>query len=725
MSNRRRIYGLWIEGYPGDDAAAADGVAYYYGDHTPHASSDYNWTPGLAEIPRSVDTKIDPVTGDWSVSALSFRLDASDAIATALLRTEVDSDNAVSSALDSTTTTLATSSSVSGSVVYVGDETMRITSGSNPYTVTRGAYGSTAEAHAAGAIVTEHPAYWVPRRVAFILHDVDTGADAIVWSGYLDKIQTTTDGASIVVQCSEAWSRLRQAKGNRAALDLNAARGARVTRGRLEGLLVHDGSTWRDGLGYVAVQVGDAVVRCHQSSDGVIMLAARDTDTILGSVLALPEQEGAYLDPCYELLVWDRLGDAGAPAVAVSPGSGAYQFHPLYIARSLLDGTLGDHWSLAATGLDFTSFDDAISDNPELQIDYLILGWNGAPIEPFKIAERLMRAYGYHPTISEAGAYGIARARALDLATVDAIAEVSPYNDGDMQMLPAYSQGVSEITSVTGERPWLPGARRTVLSRGGSRRGTLIQQRRQVEYAIDFLTQDKADKINQQLAAAAAIVHFDLPRIRVRVPDSTYTGTSHGLGQYVKLADLGELVTAWFVTADGERVTDFADRVDVIGQITARKRDFHNSTDTLELMLWAYRTNTFTRERAPSAVVKSHTSGQIDTVIGTFTDDDASYFVAGDELQICDRTGARVSTGTAPTVTGVSGNAITYSGSFGITPSAGQIVRLAPSDEYANTTRYSGYARPYLALADGSDQIDTPSGTDDADTYGGGLGVSF
>lgn len=722
-----RLIGIHIEGIAGEDASSA-GLVWYYGRHTPPAGVGYEWVPGLAQLPPGAPTSYDPVTGKWKTSAYTFRLNASDPIATRLLRTQVGSDVVVASQMSALTTTLPTAGSGSFGVgpVFVGDETMRITSGSlGTYTVERGAYGSTAQEHDAGVIITQHPAWWVPRAVTMLELDVETGVERAVWRGYLDRIETSADGTQIVLKCSEHLARQAQATTNREPLDLNAERNARVSRGRLDGGLVRSGSTWRVGAGRVAVQVGNAVVRCAQNSQGVILLLAQQSECLLGSVLGLGDEAAAYLEPCWELLVWDRLGDEAAPGLEVSPLQGqTYQFHPLYIARCLLDGTLGAHWALDSTAVDWSSFNEAINATPDLRIDRLILGWGGAAIKPFEEAERLMRLFGFSAGLSEDGTYRVVRSSLLDLATVASAVEVSAYRDGPLQVLPPLSQGVSSVSAVVGALPWAPGRKVEVVSRGGARRAQLIRERYSVEYTASCLDRGRAQSVARQLASSAGIVHYDLPRVKARVAASS-EGASYDLGAWVKIASFGGLQNAWFVAADGSRVANLDGRVDVIGQIIGRRPDPSTGTSELELLLWAYRTNSVVRERAPAALVKA-VSGSTITIQHVFTSADGELFVPGDELQIVDRTGARRSVGAAPVVVSVTPTTIEFAGSFGVALVSGDWIRLAPSHEYSNDARYPGYTRPYVVLADSDDEIALPvGGPDEADRYGGGLGVSF
>jgi len=80
---RRRVIGVHIEGLVGDVTTKSAGACYYYsrgGDLAPDtSSSDYDWIDALVDLPASVATRVDLVTGDWQMSAMTFRLAATDA----------------------------------------------------------------------------------------------------------------------------------------------------------------------------------------------------------------------------------------------------------------------------------------------------------------------------------------------------------------------------------------------------------------------------------------------------------------------------------------------------------------------------------------------------------------------------------------------------------------------------------------------------------------------
>ena len=740
-NNRRLLVGVHLEGIPGStDTSKASGRVYFYDTgETPHSSTDYAWEVGLTELPSGVSTSINPMTGGWQLSSFTFTLSASNSIATYLLRTQKTGSTYLASDLDDSTTLVITSGDTppDGSIVFSGDETIVLDGdlgGGLFASCTRGAYGSTATTHSEGDLLSEHPNYWVPRLVTLITHDVTDGTETIRWRGYLDRIETSESGATLRLACSEAYSRWRSARLNTSPVNLNAGGEVRQRGQGLFGNVSSDQITTATS-GWIGVQTRGAVFPAQITSSGRVLLGGgqvgRERLATSLELESVPEGEVSvpWTEPVWECLVWDRIGDASSVISAfISPLTGSTAFHPVRIARELLSNVqLPDAWSLGLTHIDFTAFDDAVTDSPGLQIDQLILGANGEPFSPFEVAESLLRMAGYIPSITTDGVYSIKRFRTVSIRDVQSTSDdggVSPYQDGPLHWRPPLSNGATEITAVTGQILDLPGHRGVVQASDGSQRAKLIRDREKVTYSFPFLRASRGEDVTVQLASTAALVHYDLPRLRVRVADTIETGISYDLGEYVALEDLGTLETAWWVDRNGARLSsaDLSGRTDAIGMVIERGLDLQSMTYQITLLFLAYRTGAVARERAPSAVVDTWSSPTISTIASTFTDTfDASFFTVGDEVELWSRGGVQLSTSTA-VVSAISGRDITISGSFGVTPASGNVVRISSSDTFFNDARYSVTGRPYVHLADANDEITHDSETVQADEYGGGIG---
>jgi hypothetical protein len=227
------------------------------------------------------------------------------------------------------------------------------------------------------------------------------------------------------------------------------------------------------------------------------------------------------------------------------------------------------------------------------------------------------------------------------------------------------------------------------------------------------------------VSALASLLSLGLdtvPRLRVRIADHTVTGTAApDLGAWVSLADLGPLQDAWLVDADGQRVSDVTGP-SWIGMVTGRAWDLSNHSYTLTLLLLGYRVGAYVRERAPAAVVVSWNAGTLTATVEASTfggaPTDPQTFLPGDEVALYERDG-RIASFVVRTVTAVTASSITISGAFDTTPTAGRVLGLPLSNEYANTTRYPATPRPYAAIADEGDEIEERSGAiSPPDIYG-------
>jgi hypothetical protein len=706
--------GIAIEGIPGaSDPTLIRCLAY--GDTLP-TSSTYEWEHGLVEIPADFSsTSVDPFEGTWSTSSTTFKVSASDTLAGLLLREDRFPLNALNGALTTSATSVTLDSTASGTVLFAGDETMLITAGSNPYTVTRGALGSTVQAHDDNAYVGEHPAYWVPREISVVYYDLTTDEEWVEWRGYIDDV--LMEGPVISLPCTEFYQRWSQASANIGAVDLNAQGGWR----RKYGTRVVGGyagaSTIRTSTGNVALQMGDTICIGQWVSSGRFVGDFNAGSPIYGGELDLNEAgQDVFPHAVYEVLLWDRDLD-------IAPITGTDRFHPLRIVMELLTGeNLDAQWSVSL-GIDTTLIQAEIDANPGLQIDHLALGINGESYNPFEVAERIARLYGYSPSITVNGDYTFKRLKVLDISAYQDAQDntISVYRDLPLSRTSSKASGASSIkVEVGGVVPWRTPDGVRVDAVGGSRRALLLTDREKVSYDASTIKRDRTVEIATQLADSVVMIHYGMPRLTVRVVDHRVTGADYDLLGTVQLSDLGTLVTAWWTDAQGNRVANVSGRIDAVGVVIERRLNGANRTYDLTLLLIAFGRGQYARERAPSAEVKSVATDEV-TVDNAIHAGEASYFTIGDEVQFWNRDGSQADA-TVYTVTGIAGDVLQI---VGHAASAGEIVRLAVSTSYANSTRYSVTDRPYTYFADANDEIARSGDTDDADIYGGGLGVSY
>ena len=719
MTSSRIAIGIAIEGIPGPSGALQRCIAF---GGTMPTSATYEWTQGLTAIPQDFSSSsIDPFEGTWQTSAATFSVSANDDYAGLLMREDRFPALTLAGTISDTTTTILLSDIATGTTLYVGDETMRITAGSNPYTVERGAFGSTAQAHDAGTFASEHPSYWVPREIAVVYYDLEADEEWIEWRGYIDDISMVN--ARIELSCSEFYSRWSQARANLSPQNLNAQGTFRYRfKDRVAGSAPYVSSI-TSSSDDVALQMGEALMLgqwISPASGGPRFFEdASPGSTLYGGDLDVDGTPGeAFAHPVWELALWDRELD-------IYPTSNTGdQFHPLRICLDLLgQGTLFDQWAVKLP-VDVSAFEAEIAATPGLVIDRFVLGIDGAPYRPFEKAESLMRLYGYTPSITVNGDYSIKRLKVLDIETYQRVssAPLSAYRDLPYERSASAASGASDIqVTVGGAVPGEVAQPVTISAVGGSARAQLLTERETTNYDASFISPDKALAVATQITDSAIMIHYGLPRLRVLVADYRITGADYDLGAEVLLESLGHLATPWWVDRNGARIGDLTGRIDGVGVIVERRLRAATRTYELTLLLVAFSTGTFARERAPAAVIDS-ASGEVATCANTFHDDEASYFTVGDEVSLWSRDGEVVAAGPF-VISAISGDDITINSA---TPAAGQIVRIASSSDFDNDTRYSLTNRPYTYLADANQQIDTPPGqdTDPADIYGGGLGIS-
>ena len=245
-----------------------------------------------------------------------------------------------------------------------------------------------------------------------------------------------------------------------------------------------------------------------------------------------------------------------------------------------------------------------------------------------------------------------------------------------------------------------------------------------MDYDLSALRAAGAEETALRLADSVALLHYGSPRLRIRVGDSSITGASYDLGDHVVLSDL-QVEGSWLLDRDGNRVpsADVGSRVDFAGMITSRRLDLSSMSYELELTLTAYRTGDVVRLRAPSGVVVGSFGGtsiehEEDAFAGSPRD--AETFEPGDQITLWSRSGALLD-GDVKVITGIATDTITITSAWSVTPSAGDVIRLATYDDYDNDSRFSFDNRPFVWLGDADGLVG--SALNGPLIYGGSLGV--
>lgn len=719
MGTKRVLIGFQFEGV-GLDVDKPGGLCLCYGTWAPHPSSDLEWVDALTDLPDAVSTEVNPYTGDWSTSAFNVSFSASDRLARLFLSDQRRAQAALAIAINSSTGVVSIGlTTLEGSVIWVDDEAILLTShsGLGVYVCTRGFWGSSAVAHASGALVFTRIPHWQMRLVRLIEHDVETGTERVRWRGLVRDL--TQERGVITLSCDEYLSALTRAEVNRSPRDL--AQGARLRWEVRPASVVLRGAPAVAGPSSVAQGAGAALL--YVEADGYV--ASLEQATLEGGAPLFVDQwlygrrPEATSGDIFGGSLWEVLVLPDALDGLVTVYSHA---HPLTAALALLtsSGTgsngdfdvLGVAWGLGLGVVDITSWAAEIERTPYLAIDHLVLGAGGASVNALQVVQdTLLRPFGYFLAVTVEGLLSTARLGLPTLAAQAAAgAGASVYPDGPLALERALGEQALEVAAQVGGTPGTGDGRAVLLREPSSytRRSQLGDARR-LSYDLQAISPRRLSTVRRGggalVSALASLLSLGLdtvPRLRVRIADHTVTGTAApDLGAWVALSDLGPLQDAWLVDADGERVSDVTGPA-WIGMVTGRSWDLSNHTYTLTLLLLGYRTGAYARERAPAAVVFSYNAGTLTIVTedSVFGGDpyDATAFVVGDEVALYERDG-RLASFDVRTVTSVSFNAITISSAFDTAPSAGRVIGLPLSNEFANATRYPATPRPYAAIA--------------------------
>lgn len=747
---RRMLVGVRIEGL-GEDTAK-DGLCLYYSAGAPPtlpAGLALEWRQGLTRVPQGVSTSVDVWTSRWQVGALS--LSVSYAHATRLLASQTVTQMELEAALDASATDVEIDDpTLGGRVVWVEDEAILLGGWSGAaYTgCVRGCWGTRATSHTAGQPVYKRLPAWQLRLVEIYSLDLDTGDEQLRWRGYLTSRKTSGDGTTIELGAEEYFATWRRGQANRTPRDLNAGGALRVNRwGSISGALLDAQGAYSTaqllsaaaiatGDAGVAAQLGGALVALDYDATGRLLYKGPATARLGSAIKVTPADEQrqyqAYLEPVWELVAWDRVGDLarepGLPPISPTWGT-PDTWHPLRIGQILLRSSgegsadpLSALASLALEHIDWTTWEAEIARTPWLQIDQIVLGWDGEAWAPLEVVEQLLRALGYYFAPQSDGRLTIKRLVTLDLAGyAEARAQRTTFLPGTLELVPAPDVGLTELHANVGETPFDAPRRIRISARGSSPRAAYLGDARRWELELPYWRQAEAERLALELAQGASLVHYALPRLKIRVPDPQRTGIDASIGRYLTL-DASGLATPWILDREGALIPpeDMPTRIDLVGLVVGSRARWEDLTYDLEVLLIAWHTGAYTRERAPSAEILWSDATDVGIEEPVFGDSpsDAQGFWVGDQVEIYSYTGVELE---GPyTVISAAPGYVELDGAISATEG---ILRLAESGSYANSARYSFEPRPYVYYAEAG-QIIRPGGLyDSADLYGGGLGL--
>lgn len=434
-----------------------------------------------------------------------------------------------------------------------------------------------------------------------------------------------------------------------------------------------------------------------------------------------------------EFAIWSKVLDERfvedghdplSPTWALGSLGEHYRYHPLAIACALLMSTpgevtavdkfdvMGPGWggNLAgyAASTTFESIKALIDRTRHLQVDELVLRWEDVAIRLWEtVYTVLLRPYGFFLTFDTESNFGFDRFRFADIADYDdALGRmVIP-----IPRLLHWQAKLDEVVGaaavkVGGGRPWAnePAADVQVVARGVSQRAAVWDHARAAEY--DFRTQPASSVLGGEGAILDALTdllaqqHDAPPVVTIRVDDST----DYKHGAWVLVAP-ESLQDAWFIDSATGEETQATDSAQFIGCIVSMRFDIATHTYVLGLLLTNYSLRDVIRWRAPSMEVTSVDAGNrrlycsATSVFGNDTADSLT-FVSGLRINLCDRRGTRIALTTFE-ITTVGPNFIELDDWPVTSPKAGDLVRLADVDEYAEEV-HARVARSYVFLGQG------------------------
>lgn len=763
--------GISIEGLgrPSEAVSGSQGTVWALTGNAPtntnpDSEGDYTWTSGLVDFPTPSGQSATPETGEMQAGAFTAALHANEDQVTKVFlarqnRPVIFSDTDITKSATSFAVT-DSSAVTTGDVIYVGAETMLVTGALDDVVdVERGYWNSTAQRHGTGAGIYTRPPFTKNRAVTLW----SSNGDAMYRRArtYLSSVKGARGGTQLVLETEEAVSALSSVKRMRAMPDLRQTGAISLSASRVRSdeydtvSVQYDASAFESKVSKLRndAAASNDVITYMQIGGGIVPVTnvtLRDKSTY-----AAPFWDKNYIefdfgddgeidDSVYELAVWNRLANSPARApYEVSDLSAVVDnpWHPVVIAGVLMCSTdsdeveasdldmiagdvgLGVPWLFGDEGIQ--AFIDVGNSLETRQIDQLVLGWDGDPVDVLGVAIKLMLSAGYYLASNQQG-YLIPKK--FETLSVSAFVDAQTNNtirvkwprDGEpvWSWDPGFSEAISEKTGIIGKTPMYEGFSLSALAIGASARINTLVDPKVSDYDFSFYQLERGiDYATAFLQRQTAIMRNNQPRVTFEAHDPVAAGTDYSIGEWAIL-DIPSDADPLVFNEDGtRRANTELDTSDLAVLITGREpaRDFGAYKLTGRAVNYGQSLGRF---RAPSAVVQSW-DGTTNTitvkVTSEFSSDqsDEKGFTAGQQVQIY-TSNLTLRTTTIQTVQDVSTvREIVLDGDFGVTPAAGDILELATYDNY--THQDFGTLRGYCYLADASDTLG--SGGDDADEW--------
>jgi len=728
------------------------------------------WERGaIMSVPDDVVARgSDGLTASIDTSPLAFRLELHHPGVSGLFmaRARPDApDGQITADLDRSSTTVQASSGLSG-IVYAGRETILLGAEgpAGTYTgCTRNFAGSGAYAHAAGKNVYLRPPYLKGRRVRFWVARA-TGAE-IWWTGYLESAVPGEVMTTLVIQGQDRVQGLIEGRGQIGGdmPDLRAS-----GSGRIE---------FRAGVPYAVGRFsyerrvrkpGIVGPRIALQFQGALVIGRYDLGEVtvegvlpeLGSRFTEPGPNGELTEPVREVFLVSRELDA-----LYSNGVSATQdlgepYNPVEICRALLGATpsptrlidplevdvLTQHWGLDARGhIEPIRWAEAVQATRDVQIDTLLLGWDGEPVDTLDLLVDLLRWAGLMIGHTQTGlmipvaASGVLSVEDYCLAQGKRIEILSPASGGLFAYDPGAASPLSTVRALVGERPWRDAERVPLNLDGQDVPDDAVSDRADFTLNLPFIDAsrvatwgdgDAGDELVGLMASLGVISRWATPELTVRAVDGAIDDVDFDQGADVQIG-FGGPVDPLFPLPDGTYAAlpsgSESTQIRWTARIQGMGRRPTDTTTELRLRPTAWATGQLARLRAPASPMIA-----FDAVAGSATassselfGDDAPLggFAVGDQVAFWHADGVRYAQDEGTGVlTSVEGDQVIIdpwplSGSPG-SASPPLVMRLADSVIYSNASRVSCDDRAWAYLADPSGAVGRPDGDEPGDIYG-------
>lgn len=779
MPAKRYTYGIRIEGV-GSDVTKTGGLVFAFGlplSAAQLAASDYEWVggaqskKGLSKLPQASTSRTDMFTARLTASTQRFPVMIEDVAGVALMKRQLVPVGYIDEDVSNGESVITfsddfDSSSFENTVVFMGDEAVRLdTQGTGPeFDVTRAMWGTRQHPLPRYTRVYTALPYRKARVVTVVRYDHADNSETTRWFGLLeDAPGTDNQHTNLINDVSGIVRFIREALVNKGAPDLGhpstQSLGVHRVGTRVDGSAslpnVRVRSKAASGAHWGSFQIGTALVFARHQSGGNYTFQQASGGAEIAGTAALGsrfEDEPDLMVPAHELLSVVRAYDyengvrLSAENMKSATSALTYPHHFLAIFLALALSGRGDNgtgYDILGPELgldcdpewfDLTDLEATIEATQEIEIDTLIIGWDGEPFSPWAFLEQECRARGMFPVERPTGKISVRIAREAGPAEVlgTAAPTVTALPD-TLQWIPSEADGVDIISGRFGELPWRKGRPYSIEMLDWtdpenpvpqhSRRFGVLAERSVAE--LDMPTRQSIGLGGEALVGLAAARHIASPAIKIVVED-----TGFGHGDFLRL---GALDTRGNVLRDtnGETVAvDSSARW--VGLCVGKRPFYENETAEIYLKLVNFYLNDFPRFRAPSAVVESVSGGTVITIdADQFTADDAAEFTTGDPVEVWTRNGQRRSGSAASkdvrTVTVSDTRELTIPSAFNTAPQAGDIIRLAHLStasgfpETGNPNLFATEGLPYTYAADASGEI----GPNDIEGHRYATGVSI